>query len=120
MRFKYKQILRNVIRPIIPVTLKYKGKTISYEALIDSGADTCVFPAEIGELVGIDIKTGKVYRYWSRYESKLNLHHITTEFFYKICVVGDVEDAAIIIGKRVFEFFYGWQIQMVGRFIKDQ
>ena len=60
MRFKYKQILRNVIRPIIPVTLKYKGKTISYEALIDSGADTCVFPAEIGELVGIDIKTGKV------------------------------------------------------------
>ena len=60
MRFKYKRITSECIRPIIPVRLKYNGRSVSYEALIDSGADMCVFPAEIGELVGIDIKKGAV------------------------------------------------------------
>ena len=59
MKFKYKKILPGLIRPIIPVLLQYKqNNPISYEALVDSGADMCVFPAEIGELMGINIRTG--------------------------------------------------------------
>ena len=45
-------------RPLIPVTIRHKGITVSYLALVDSGADLCVFPAQIGELLGIDIKSG--------------------------------------------------------------
>jgi hypothetical protein len=46
-------------RPVIPITVKYGGKEISYLALIDSGADFCIFHGEIGEYLGIDIKSGK-------------------------------------------------------------
>lgn len=61
MKFKYKKIVPGVIRPIIPVTLCYKQNSlVTYEALVDSGADMCVFPAQVGELLGIDIKSGIV------------------------------------------------------------
>ncbi len=59
MKFKYKKLAPGLIRPIIPVTLQFNKKSITYEALIDSGADMCAFPAEIGEILGIDIKSGK-------------------------------------------------------------
>ncbi len=59
MKFKYKRIVPGIIRPIIPITLRYKQNSpISYEALVDSGADLCIFPAQIGKLLGIDIKSG--------------------------------------------------------------
>lgn len=59
MQFKYKKVAPGIIRPIIPITLKYKqNRPVSYEALVDSGADMCVFPAQIGELLGINIKNG--------------------------------------------------------------
>ena len=46
-------------RPVIPVTLVNGNKNIQYLALIDSGADLCIFHAEIGEQIGIDIESGK-------------------------------------------------------------
>lgn len=58
MRFKYKKISPKIIRPIVPIILKYNDMSIRFEALLDSGADMCVFPAEIGELIGIEIKKG--------------------------------------------------------------
>jgi len=59
MKFKYKKITQEIIRPIIPVILRYKqNKPVAFEALVDSGADMCVFPAQIGELLGINIKSG--------------------------------------------------------------
>ena len=56
MKFRYKKIAPGLIRPII---LKHQGNAIAYEGLIDSGADMCVFPAQIGELIGLDIKKGQ-------------------------------------------------------------
>ena len=32
---------------------------IKYAALVDSGADFCIFDAEIGELLGIDVRSGR-------------------------------------------------------------
>lgn len=59
MKFSYKKIVPGIIRPIIPVTLRYnQNKPVLYEALADSGADMCVFPAQIGELLGINIRKG--------------------------------------------------------------
>lgn len=58
MKFRYKKYAPGVLRPIIPIEVGYGGVSIPYEVLIDSGADDCIFEAEIGELIGIDITTG--------------------------------------------------------------
>ena len=59
MKFRYKQYGSGVSRPVIPITIKHGNKSIRYEALVDSGADACFFHAEVGEWLGLDIKTGK-------------------------------------------------------------
>lgn len=43
MIFKYKKIASSIIRPIIPVELRYKNARIRHEVLVDSGADSCIF-----------------------------------------------------------------------------
>ena len=48
-----------LLKPIIPIGVFYKDKKIRYLALIDSGADFCIFDAEVGEYLGIDIKSGE-------------------------------------------------------------
>ncbi len=59
MKFNYKKYSRTVLRPVIPVKLKNKDLEIGYEILVDSGADLCIFDAQIGEIIGIDVKKGK-------------------------------------------------------------
>lgn len=68
MKFKYfkfplpqrSDFLGNfLLKPIIPIQIKGRDVTLSYAALIDSGADFCIFDADIGEYLGIDIRTGK-------------------------------------------------------------
>lgn len=48
----------SILKPIIPVELAYGSRSIRYAALIDSGADFCIFDAEIGAALGIDIYAG--------------------------------------------------------------
>lgn len=50
---------KSLLKPIIPIKIGFKDKTIGYAALIDSGADFCIFNAEIGEYLGIDVRSGK-------------------------------------------------------------
>jgi len=47
-----------VLRPIIRIEVAFGEEKIPYLALIDSGADFSIFDAHIGELVGIDVKSG--------------------------------------------------------------
>lgn len=47
-----------ILRPIVPISISYGGKTLRYAALIDSGADLCIFDAQIGEYLGIDLAAG--------------------------------------------------------------
>jgi hypothetical protein len=57
--FSYKKV-DGVLRPIIPIKLqKGTANTIKIMVLVDSGADVCIFWGEIGEALGIDVKTGK-------------------------------------------------------------
>lgn len=58
MKFSYKKYGSGVLRPVIPLTIEYQSRSISYEVLVDSGADFCVFDAQIGELLGIDVESG--------------------------------------------------------------
>lgn len=49
-----------VFRPTIPIVVVYRGKSSwDLQALVDSGSDRNLFPAQIGEYVGLDIKKGK-------------------------------------------------------------
>ncbi|MFH1473170.1 MAG: aspartyl protease family protein [bacterium] len=60
MKFRYKKF-GNILRPVIPIKVfsKSNPEGFGYEVLVDSGADLCIFHAEIGEALGIKIKTGK-------------------------------------------------------------
>ena len=48
-----------LLKPIIPLELTAGSKEIRYAALIDSGADFCIFDGQIGELLGLDVCTGE-------------------------------------------------------------
>ena len=47
-----------IFKPIIPVKISVGKKSLRYAALIDSGADFCIFHAEIADALGIDIQSG--------------------------------------------------------------
>jgi hypothetical protein len=59
MKFSYKKYGSTTQRPVIPIRLKNGNVNIGYEVLVDSGADLCIFDAEIGEALGLDIIKGK-------------------------------------------------------------
>lgn len=60
MQFAYKKLASGIERPIIPITVRnpLTRQSVRYFALIDSGADRCVFAGEIGELIGLDVTAG--------------------------------------------------------------
>lgn len=58
MKFNYKRYSNNVLRPVIPITIEVDSNTITYEVLVDSGADLCIFHAEIADLLGIKLTEG--------------------------------------------------------------
>ncbi len=48
-----------VSRPFIPVRLSANSKHLDVYALVDSGADTCLFHSSIGEELEIEIEEGR-------------------------------------------------------------
>ena len=78
--------------PIVTTVLEHKGRRIdfSFDSIIDSGADYCVFPSQLGQLIGLDVELGK----------KLPTHGVggqETLYFHNIKVV-------LIIGREAWEF----------------
>jgi hypothetical protein len=59
MKYKYKNYGSGVLRPVIPVEISTATQSVWYEVLVDSGADSCIFDAQIGELLGLNIETGE-------------------------------------------------------------
>lgn len=49
---------RSISRPLIPVKLLNEGELVKTIALIDSGADWCIFHGDLGELIGLDVRSG--------------------------------------------------------------
>ena len=45
-------------RPVITVALQYQNTKQKFSALVDSGADACLFPRDVAEVMNIDIKSG--------------------------------------------------------------
>lgn len=68
MKFRYHKLLlpqrsdffgSSLLKPIIPIEIEVNNNKVVYAALIDSGADFCIFDAEVGEYLGLDIKSGR-------------------------------------------------------------
>ena len=49
---------KQILKPIIPIKILKANIVLQYAALIDSGADFCIFDAGIGEYLGLNVKSG--------------------------------------------------------------
>lgn len=58
MKFRYIKY-SDTLRPVVPVRVKLKDLNFQYEVLIDSGADFCLFHAEVAEYLGINLSKCK-------------------------------------------------------------
>lgn len=67
MRFKYRRFDLSpssdffgkfILKPIIAIKISRADIVVKYAALIDSGADFCIFDAGIGEYLELDVKSG--------------------------------------------------------------
>jgi hypothetical protein len=52
---------QSIKRPLVAVLLEKNGKSIVGMAIVDSGADNCIFPASIGLALGIAIPNQNTY-----------------------------------------------------------
>lgn len=71
-----------ILKPIIPIKVLKTGITLQYAALIDSGADFCVFDAEIGEYLRLNVKSGTEVQFGgiqSLGGAKAYIHKLTLE-----------------------------------------
>ena len=48
-----------IYRPVIPVRLFLNKKAVTFDALVDSGADECTFPAWIAKMLGHNVYKGE-------------------------------------------------------------
>lgn len=70
----------SILRPVIPVDITAGNITAGYAALIDSGADFCIFDGEFGEVLGLDVRAGKRLPFGgvqAHESSQAYLHEIT-------------------------------------------
>lgn len=120
MKFPYKRIPldpissylgKSILRPIIPVTISFGKRSLRYDALIDSGADFCIVPGEIGEYLGIKVKSGQKQYFGGIQEQKGSvafIHEITLNvggFDYKTTIGFSFEIAVQgygILGQKGF------------------
>ena len=58
MIFKYKKYATGILRPVVPIDIIHKGQSVGYEVLIDSGADECIFDAQIADILRIPYTKG--------------------------------------------------------------
>ena len=70
----------SILRPVIPIDVTVGNLTGSYAALIDSGADFCIFDGSFGEALGLDVRSGRILEFsgvQANQPSKAFLHEIT-------------------------------------------
>lgn len=60
MKYKFPYVKAGIwYRPIIPITIRYLKREITYLALLDSGADFNIFHGDITKLLKIDLSKQK-------------------------------------------------------------
>ena len=94
----------SILRPIIPLKISSKKFTVKYDALIDSGADFCIFHAEIGEYLGIDVKSG-LREIFSGVEESVGAE----AYFHELTlIIGDIEIKTLVgFSYDIADYGYG-------------
>lgn len=82
MKFKYKKFANGILRPIIPIDFFHADNSeekTTFEVLVDSGADQSILPADIAEIIGINVESGQPGRFMgiTGTEKELFMHEIT-------------------------------------------
>ena len=57
MKFKYSRYGK-IVRPVMTIKVRHGDKSLSYQVLVDSGADICLFSEEVGQAIGLDVRSG--------------------------------------------------------------
>jgi len=72
---------RSASRPVVPVSLINKDKRVRYLAIIDSGADFCIFHAELGAQIDLEVKSGTELTFFGigGIQQTAYFHHIGME-----------------------------------------
>jgi Aspartyl protease len=52
-----------VLRPRIRIRITHQGRAVDLLALVDSGADDCLFPLEVAQRLGIPLDPERSHRY---------------------------------------------------------
>jgi hypothetical protein len=108
MKFLYRQVAPKIIRPIIPITVQYRDKIVPYTAVIDSGADYCIFDMEVAKLLGLKFHPmdkveffgvgGKQKGYWGKVTLRIG-----DEFYTQKVVFSDLKKSGFgILGQTGF------------------
>jgi len=112
MIFPYRAITPRIKRPIIKIILKAKGSFAIYPALIDSGADYCIFSIELAQVLNIKLSKskvsfkgigkGKIKGFWGEVEIRIGeISYRTKAIFAEISEFGH----GILGQKGFFDFF---------------
>lgn len=130
MDYPYKEVSRDIFRPIIPVFLHFKGNMIGYEALLDSGADLNIFHADIARALDIELKSGEKHNFAgingtksTAFIHKIELEAAGQRFITPIAFSDDISDSGYgVLGQYGFfsEFtikftFYNLQVRVSKR-----
>ncbi len=79
-----------VFRPVIPVSLYSGKKVVTFDALIDSGADENTFPGWVAQMLGYDLHRGKEKIFSGIGGSVLSYEHPTGFRIREISLKSDV------------------------------
>lgn len=79
-----------VYRPVIPIKLFLDNRLITFDSLVDSGADECTFPAWIAKTLGDNVYKGKQKIFSGIGGSVLAYLHKTHLILNEIELVADV------------------------------
>ncbi len=79
-------------RPVLPIEVSHNNRSVRYFALIDSGADFCIFHASVAEYLNIDTRQGKKLEYFGIEGNKQEA------FFHNVdlCFVGGQKFTAYV------------------------
>ena len=100
---------KELFKPLITVVLRKGGKKRKLFALVDSGADACLFPPDVAEILEIDVKSGeradfvgigstKTTFYFHEVEILLGDYHVKTKVGFSTSTIG----AGGVLGQQGF------------------
>ena len=108
MNFPYREVVPGVLRPIVPVRLRFKEIFVIDEALIDSGADWCILDAGLLDI--LKIPKGKRVNFsgigrekLTGFKSKINLTIADKELKTDVIFSGDLGPLSYgVLGQKGF------------------